>query len=91
MATILVLCHKHMKLVEPFTPHVIAWSVKKGFNQVNCRAKMQKTRLQCVAGVMLKSVMSSAKKCKVSKEKRRKNLEVLAKISRLKRIFQQNF
>jgi len=28
MATILALHHKHMKLVKP---HVIAWSVRKGF------------------------------------------------------------
>jgi len=33
MATIVVLHHKHMKLFKPFTPHVIAWSVRKGFNQ----------------------------------------------------------
>jgi len=30
MATILTLHHKHMKLVKPFKPHVIAWSVRKG-------------------------------------------------------------
>jgi len=30
MATILALHHKHMKLFTPFTPHVIAWSVRKG-------------------------------------------------------------
>jgi len=32
MVTIVVLHHKHMKLVKPFTPHVIACSVRKGFN-----------------------------------------------------------
>jgi len=26
-----MLHHKHMKLVKPFTPHVIAWSVRQGF------------------------------------------------------------
>jgi len=31
MTTILALHHKDMKLVTSFTPHVIAWSVKKGF------------------------------------------------------------
>jgi len=33
MATIAVLHHKHMKLFKPFTPHVIARSVRKSFNQ----------------------------------------------------------
>ena len=32
MVTIAVLHHKHMKLFKPFTPHVIAWSVRKSFN-----------------------------------------------------------
>jgi len=31
MVTIAVLHHKHMKLFTPFTPHVFAWSVRKGF------------------------------------------------------------
>jgi len=31
MDTIVTLPHKHMKLVKPFTPHVIACSVRKGF------------------------------------------------------------
>jgi len=31
MATILALRHKHKKLEKPFTPHVIACSVKKCF------------------------------------------------------------
>jgi len=34
-STILALHHKHMKLVKPFTPHVIAWSVRKGFWSVD--------------------------------------------------------
>jgi len=29
VVTIGVLCHKHMKLVKPFSPHVIAWSVRE--------------------------------------------------------------
>jgi len=29
--TILALDHKYMKLVKPFTPHVVACSVRKGF------------------------------------------------------------
>jgi len=33
MATIAVLYYKHMKLFKPFMPHVIAWSVRKRFNQ----------------------------------------------------------
>jgi len=54
MATIVVLHHKHMKLFKPFTPHVIAWSVRKGFNQSIRRTKEQKTRLQCLASAMPK-------------------------------------
>ena len=34
---------------KPFTPHVIAWSVRKGFNQSIRKTKKQKTRLQCLA------------------------------------------
>jgi len=49
MVTIVVLHHKHMKLFKPFTPHVIAWSVRKGFNQSIRRTKEQQTRLQCLA------------------------------------------
>jgi len=41
MAIILALHHKHMKLANPFTPHVIAWSVRKGFDQSICRTKEQ--------------------------------------------------
>jgi len=57
MATIVVLHHKHMKLFKPFTPHVIAWSVRKGFNQSIRITKEQKTRLQCLASAMPKPVM----------------------------------
>jgi len=46
MVTIIVLHHKHMKLLKPFTQHVIAWSVRKGFNQSVPGTKEQKTRLQ---------------------------------------------
>jgi len=35
MPTILALHYKHMKLVKPFTPHVIACSVRKGFWSVH--------------------------------------------------------
>jgi len=49
MVTIDVLHHKNMKLFTPFTPHVIAWSVRKGFNQSIRRTKEQKMRLQCLA------------------------------------------
>jgi len=59
MATIVVLRHKHMKLFKPFTSHVIAWSVRKGFNQSIRRTKEQKTRLQCLASAMPKPVMPS--------------------------------
>ena len=57
MASIAVLHHKHMKLFKSFTPHVIAWSVRKSFNQSIRRAKEQKTRLQSLAWAMTKSVM----------------------------------
>jgi len=30
-STIIVLHHKYMKLVKPFIPHIIAWSVREGF------------------------------------------------------------
>jgi len=59
MVTIVVLHHKHMKLSKPFSPHVIAWSVRKGFNQSICRTNEQKTRLQCLASAMPKPVMPS--------------------------------
>jgi len=53
---------------------------EKIFDQSICRTKEQKTRLQCLASAMPKSVMPSADKYgKVSKKKKRKNLAVLAK------------
>jgi len=59
MVTITVLHHKHVKQFTPFafTPHVIAWSVRKGFNQSIRRTKEQKTRSQCLASAMPKPVM----------------------------------
>jgi len=61
---------------------------EKVFDQSICRTKEQKTRLQCLASAMPKSVMpSGAKNGKVSKEKKRKNLGVLVKTLRLKRFF----
>jgi len=59
MVAIVALHHKHMKLLKPFTPYVIAWSVRKGFNQSICRTKEQQTRLQCLASAMPKPVMPS--------------------------------
>jgi len=59
MATIVVLHHKHMKLFKTFTPHVIAFSVRKGFNQSIRRTKEQKTRLQCLASAIPKPVKLS--------------------------------
>jgi len=35
MAAILALHHKHTKPVKSFTPHVIAWPVRKGFWSVD--------------------------------------------------------
>ena len=57
MVTIVALHHKHMKLFKPFTPHVIAWSFRKAFNQSISTTKEQKPRLQCLAGAMPKPVM----------------------------------
>ena len=59
MVTIVVLHHKHMKLFKPFTPHIIAWFVRKGFNQSSSRANEQKPRLQCLVSAMPKPVMPS--------------------------------
>jgi len=80
-----------MKLVKPFTPHVIAWSVRKGFNQSICR-----THEIAVFSysVMPKSVIPSAQqlnKRKVYKDKKRKDLAVSVKTPRLYRFLQQNF
>jgi len=49
MVTIVVLQHKHVKLLKLFTPHVTVWSVEKGFNQSRRRTKEQQTRLQRLA------------------------------------------
>ena len=57
--TVFVLRHKHMKLLRPFAPHVIAWSVIKGFNQSIRRMKEQETRQQCLARAMSKPVKPS--------------------------------
>ena len=46
MVAIVMLHHEHMNLFKPFIPHVIAWSVRKRFNQSIRRTKEQKTRLQ---------------------------------------------
>jgi len=75
MVTIAVLHHKHIKLFTPFTPHVIAWSVRKGFNQSIRRTNEQKTRLQCLASAMTKPVMPSGA-MKSTKLLRRKSARV---------------
>jgi len=49
MVTIVVLHHERMKLFMPFTPHAIAWSVRKDFCQSIRRTKEQQRRLQCLA------------------------------------------
>jgi len=63
------------------------------FDQLICRTKEQKARLQCLARAMAKSVMPpGAKNGKDSKKKKCKNLAVLAETPRLKRFFfQQSF
>jgi len=45
MVIIVALHHKHMKLFKTFTPHGIASSVRKSFNQSIRRTKEQKTWL----------------------------------------------
>jgi len=51
------------------------------FDQSICRTKEQKARLQCLAIAMPKSVMpSGAKNGKVSQEKKRKNMAVIATV-----------
>jgi len=53
----------------------------KVFDQSVCRTKEQKARLQCLASAMPKTVMpSGAKNGKVSQEKKRKNMAVLATV-----------
>jgi len=64
---------------------------KKAFSQSICRTKEQKTRLQCLASAMPKSNAIRSKNGKVSKEKKRKNLAVLAKTPRLKPFFRKDF
>jgi len=76
MVSIVVLHHKHMKLFKPFafTPHVIAWSVRKGSI---CRTKERKTRLHCLSGAMPKPVMTSgAMKSEKLLKKKHKDLAV---------------
>jgi len=61
---------------------------EKVFDQPICRTKEQKTRLQRLTCAMPKSEMpSAAKNGIVSKGKKRENLAVLAKTSRLKHFF----
>jgi len=50
MATIVALHHKHkhMNLVKPFIPHVIVWSVRKGYSEQFIEQKAEKG-LQCLA------------------------------------------
>jgi len=59
MVAIVVLHHEHMNLFKPFTPHIIAWSVRKGCNQSIRRTKEQKSRLQYLVCAMPKPVMPS--------------------------------
>ena len=61
---------------------------EKVFDQSISRTKEQKTRFQCLASDMPKSVMpSAAKNGIVFEEKKRKNLAVQAKTPRLNRFF----
>ena len=60
VVAIVVLYHKHIKPSKPFTPHVIAWYVRKGFKQSIRKTKdQQDCTLQCLAWELPKSVMLS--------------------------------
>ena len=62
--------------------------LERVFDQSICRKKTQDAKLQCLASAMPKFVMPpGAKNGKDSKEKKRKNLAMLAKMHRLKRFF----
>jgi len=64
MATIAVLHHKHMKLFKPFTPHVIAWSVREGFNQSIHRTKEQRIAVFSLSDVKICNAIRSYEKRK---------------------------
>ena len=78
---------------KPFSPLVIAWSIRKCFNQSIRTTKEQKTRLHCLASAMPKpfNASRSYEKVQASKKKKGKDQAVLAKTPRLNRFFQQNF
>ena len=92
MVAIVMVHHRYMKLFKPFTPRVIAWSIRKGFNQSIRRTKEQKTRLQWLtwSDAEICNAIRSYEKRKASKKKR-KVLAVLAKTLRLDRFLSQNF
>ena len=76
MVAIVVLHNKYMKLFKSlFTPDVIVWTVRKGFNQSIRRTKEQKTRLQRLASEMPKPVMPSGA-TKSAKLPRRKSVKI---------------
>jgi len=52
---------KHMKPVKPFTPYVIASSIRNGFYQSICRRKDHKTKLQCLTRAMPRNAIRSWK------------------------------
>jgi len=93
MATILGLHHKHVKLVKPLHHLFLRVPSENIYDLPICRTQEQKAKLQCLASVMPKSEMPSGdKNGGVSKEKKSKNLAVLAKTPRLKCFFfQQSF
>jgi len=69
MATIAVLHHKHMKLFKPFTLHVIAWSVREGFNQSIRRTKEQRIAVFSLSDVEICNAIRSYEKRKPLKRK----------------------
>ena len=75
MVTIVVLHYKYMKLFKLFTPHVIVWFARKGFDQSVGGTKGQKSRLQYLASEMPKSVMPSGV-IKSAKLLRRKSVRI---------------
>ena len=86
MVTIVVLHHEHMKLFKLFTQDVIAWSVRKGFNQSIRRTKNE-IAVFSLRDVKICNAIRSYEKPKASKKKKRKDLAVLAKTQRLNRFF----
>jgi len=71
MVTIVVLLHKYMKLFKPFTPHVIAWSVRRGFQSVDSQNERAENEIAVfsLGDAAICNAMRCYEKCKASKKK----------------------